>query len=93
MPTRITEDLQNEWARFPKPRERFCGLTRTTLREMADQGLFRVAVYRKPGANRSIRLIHVPSLRAALNNLADAACPSQTTGTPSGVNQPDQSQQ
>ena len=61
-----------DWARMPKPGERFKGLTRSTLLEITqdpDSGV-RSCVIRKPGRLRGIRLIYVPSLLAYFERLA-----------------------
>jgi len=54
---------------MPKPKERLCGLSRTTLLELAEAKHIRSVVIRKPGAVRGIRLIYLPSLRAYLDSL------------------------
>jgi hypothetical protein len=67
----IPSHLQTqEWARMPKPRERFMGLSRTTLLELAEAGRIRSVSIRKPGAVRGVRLLHVPSLLIFLDNLS-----------------------
>jgi hypothetical protein len=57
------------WGRMPKPKERFQGLSRTTLGELSDAGLIQTVVIRKPGAVKGIRLIFLPSLFAYLESL------------------------
>jgi hypothetical protein len=61
-----------EWARMPKPKQRLCGLSRTTLFELWSLGCIKMAVIRKPGAVKGIRLIYLPSLYAYLDDLAKA---------------------
>ncbi len=62
-----------EWGGLPRPRERcrYSNLSRTTLIEMLDRGEIRGCVLRRPHATRGKRLVHLPSLRAHLNRLAD----------------------
>jgi len=57
----IPQHMQGEdWARMPKPKERFFGMSRTTILELSQAGLIKTVSIRKPGANRGIRLIFVP---------------------------------
>ena len=56
-----------DWARMPKPKERFFGMSRTTLLELSQAGLIKTVSIRKPGATKGIRLIFVPSLREFLD--------------------------
>ena len=56
-----------EWVRMPKPKERFFGMSRTTLLELSQAGLIKTVSIRKPGATKGIRLIFVPSLREFLD--------------------------
>ena len=64
----IPQHMQGEdWARMPKPKERFFGMSRTTLLELSQAGLIKTVSIRKPGANKGIRLIFVPSLREFLD--------------------------
>jgi hypothetical protein len=64
------------WVRLPsaakpdKPGGRLCGLGRTTLLELAERGYFRMASIRQPGRQRSIHLVHLPSLHAYLDSIA-----------------------
>ena len=65
----IPQHMQGEdWVRMPKPKERFFGMSRTTLLELSQAGLIKTVSIRKPGANKGIRLIFVPSLREFLDN-------------------------
>ena len=64
-----------DWARMPKPKERFFGMSRTTLLELSQAGLIKTVSIRKPGANKGIRLIFVPSLREFLDKCAQEANP------------------
>ena len=59
-----------DWARMPKPKERFFGMSRTTILELSQAGLIKTVSIRKPGANKGIRLIFVPSLREFLDKCA-----------------------
>jgi hypothetical protein len=61
-----------DWARMPKPKERFFGMSRTTILELSQAGLIKTVSIRKPGANKGIRLIFVPSLREFLDK-----CPQE----------------
>jgi hypothetical protein len=61
-----------KWARMPKPKERLCGLSRTTLFELWQRGFIKMAVIRKPRSARGIRLVHLPSLHDHLAGLAEA---------------------
>jgi hypothetical protein len=60
-----------EWARLPKPGVRFEGLSRTTLLELYEQGDIKIAAIRKPGSQKAIRLVHVPSLKAYLQTCVE----------------------
>jgi hypothetical protein len=60
-----------EWVRLPKPKSRFWGLSRTTILEMVQRGDVKSCVIKKRHAIRGIRLVFLPSLRDALNRLAD----------------------
>lgn len=68
-----------QWARMPKvghrgqPGGRLRGLSRTTLLELNDAGLIKVVAIRKPGAQKAIRLVFLPSLDAYLESLATEA--------------------
>jgi hypothetical protein len=66
LPPHFQGDL---WGRMPKPKERMQGLSRTTLLELAYAGLIHSIVIRKPGAQKGIRLIYMPSLFAYLQSL------------------------
>ncbi len=71
-----------EWMSLPRPRERdrYANLSRTTLIEMLDRGEIRGCVLRRPGATRGKRLVHLPSLRAHLDRLADAETARRAAG-------------
>jgi hypothetical protein len=74
----IPQHMQGEeWARMPKPKERFFGMSRTTILELSQAGLIKTASIRKPGANKGIRLIFVPSLREFLDKCAQEVNPSR----------------
>jgi hypothetical protein len=71
MNAEIPEHLQGpEWGRLPKPKGRFEGLSRTTCHELSEAGLIKSVMIRQPGAQRGIKLIHLPSLRQFLHDLA-----------------------
>ena len=57
------------WVRMPKPKQRLCGLSRTTILELSESGLIRTVAIRKPGAIKGIRLVYVPSLLEYLETL------------------------
>jgi hypothetical protein len=60
----------DEWVRMPQPKGRLCGLSRTTLLELARLRHIRVALVKvDPKASRAIRLIHMPSLNGYLFEL------------------------
>ena len=66
----IPSHLQGEqWARMPKPKQRLCGLSRTTILELSAAGLIRTVAIRKPGAVKGIRLVYMPSLLEYLDSL------------------------
>ena len=70
----IPSHLQDEqWARMPKPKQRLCGLSRTTILELSSAGLIRTVAIRKPGAVKGIRLVFMPSLCAYLDSLTPEA--------------------
>jgi hypothetical protein len=60
-----------DWERLPPPKGRLCGLSRTTLFELVEQGEIKSAVIRKPGAQKGIRLIFMPSLAAYLETCVE----------------------
>jgi hypothetical protein len=78
---KIPKAFQEEpWARLPQvghkkgdPGGRLRGLSRTTLLELNDAGLIKMAAIRKPGAQKAIRLVFLPSLDAYLESLATEA--------------------
>ena len=65
-----------DWQQLPKAGRlgerggRLCGLSRTTLIELAELGHIKVVALRKPNAVKAIRLIYMPSLAAYLRKLA-----------------------
>jgi len=72
----IPQHMQGEdWARMPKPKERFFGMSRTTILELSQAGLIKTVSIRKPGANKGIRLIFVPSLREFLDKCTQEVNP------------------
>jgi hypothetical protein len=60
----------DEWRRMPKPKERLCGLSRTTILELSNAGLIKTVAIRNPGAVKGIRLVFMPSLLEYLEKLA-----------------------
>jgi hypothetical protein len=68
----IPPHMQGEdWVRMPKPKQRLCGLSRTTILELSKAELIRTVAIRKPGAIKGIRLIYMPSLLGYLGSLAE----------------------
>jgi hypothetical protein len=72
----IPEHLQGrEYERMPKPGRpgqpggRLLGLSRTTLLELSQDGRIKTIVIRKPGTQKGIRLIYMPSLHSYLESL------------------------
>ncbi len=65
------------WARMPRPKERLWGLSRTTLLELVELGEIKSAVIRKPGSQKGIRLIYMPSLNSYLMTCVEEPKPSQ----------------
>jgi hypothetical protein len=66
-----------EWERLPQvspvkgqPGGRLRGLSRTTLLELHERGLIKIAAIHKPGAQKAIRLVWMPSLDAYLESIA-----------------------
>jgi hypothetical protein len=72
MPRTVFIPPSEEWARMPKPLERYNGLSRSTLLELHRLGHIKMSVIKKPGAQKGIRLIHVPSLLSYLEDLSKA---------------------
>ncbi len=56
------EHRADAWVRLPKPKSRFCGLSRTTILELCETGAVKSTLIRKRHAMRGIRLVYVPSL-------------------------------
>ena len=62
-----------EWARIPKTGECLEGLFRSQLFALVKSGAVKSAAIKQPGAARTgMRLIHLPSLRAWINQHAVA---------------------
>jgi len=72
MPRTVFIPPSEEWARMPKPMERLNGLSRSTLLELHRLGYIRMSVIKKPGSQKGIRLIHMPSLLNYLEDLSKA---------------------
>jgi hypothetical protein len=72
--------LTEEWARLPKPGERREGLSRTTLLELHAAGDIKIAAVRKPGSQKAIRLVHLPSLKAYLETCVEAPSDNPSPG-------------
>jgi hypothetical protein len=67
-----------EWERLPQvspvkgqPGGRLRGLSRTTLLELHERKLIKIAAIRKPGAEKAIRLVFLPSLDSYLASIAE----------------------
>jgi hypothetical protein len=65
-----TEYAGTEWVRLPKPGQRLCGLSRTSLLELGEAGKIKIALIRKRNAVRGIRLLWLPSLLQLLERLS-----------------------
>jgi hypothetical protein len=65
----------DDWKRLPKPRERLCDLSRTTLLELHERGEIAVAAIRKPGSQKAIRLVFMPSLISYLQSCIEDSIP------------------
>ena len=74
-----------DWVRMPKPKERLCGLSRTTLGELIESGDLKSAVIRKPGSQKGIRLIYLPSLAAYLETCVEEPKPLLEKGKQPGT--------
>jgi hypothetical protein len=72
--------LTEEWVRLPKPGERYEGLSRTTILELHAQGDVKIAAVRKPGSQKAIRLVHVPSLKAYLETCVGSPSDNPSPG-------------
>jgi hypothetical protein len=73
MKTETNSENAGEWCRLPRPGS-LCPITalsRSALWSFIQQHRIKTVALRKPGALKGARLIHVPSLRAKLNELAD----------------------
>jgi hypothetical protein len=70
-----------EWVRLPKPGERYEGLSRTTILELHEQGDIKIAAIRKPGSQKAIRLVNVPSLKAYLETCVEEPVVKPCPGT------------
>jgi hypothetical protein len=68
----VIDPPTEEWARMPRPKMRLCGLSRTTLLELHRLGHIKMALIKKPGAIKGIRLIFLPSLYSYLEEAAMA---------------------
>jgi len=79
--TKIPEHLAEEWVRLPsRPEERFEGLARTTILELAERGEIKIASVRKPGSQKAIRLVHVPSLKTYLQTCVEPPSDNPSPG-------------
>ena len=65
-----------EWAKLPRvssvkgqPGGRLRDLSRTTLLELEERRLIKIAAIHKPGSKKAIRLVYLPSLDAYLESL------------------------
>jgi hypothetical protein len=79
--TKIPPHLAEEWVRLPsRPEERYEGLSRTTLLELHAAGEIQIAAVRKPGSQKAIRLVHVPSLKNFLRTCVEAPADNPSPG-------------
>jgi hypothetical protein len=65
---------------IPTPRKHLLGFTRNFIIELADAGLIRLVTVTRPGKRRPLRLVHVPSLIAYIEQeeaVANAALLAQ----------------
>ncbi len=60
---------------MPIPPARLEGITRSGIYELILHGQIRSKSLRKPGCTRGIRLVHIPSLRAYIENAGEESCP------------------
>jgi hypothetical protein len=58
-----------DYVRMPRPKRRFLGMSRTTLEQLGAAGLIEVIAVKRPGLNRGLKLIYLPSLYDYLNGL------------------------
>jgi hypothetical protein len=72
MPRTVFIPPSEEWARMPRPLERLNGLSRSTLLELHRLGHIKMSHIKKPGSQKGIRLIHMPSLLNYLEDLSKA---------------------
>jgi hypothetical protein len=68
------EPVGLEYARLPKPKARFQGLTRSTLLEIGNQvpGMV-ITIRKRKNAQRGIRLLHLPTFFRYLESLKEKA--------------------
>lgn len=60
-----------EWARVPKTGETLEGMFRSQIFALIKTGAIKTAAVKQPGAGRTgMRLVHLPSLRAWINQHA-----------------------
>src|SRR5258708_7459817 len=87
IPARYSVD---DWKRLPKPRERLCDLSRTTLLELHEHGDITVVALRKPGALKASRLVYMRSLYAYLQTCIEESVPKalKTPRVPKDAEQP-----
>jgi hypothetical protein len=69
-----------DYARMPRPGRRFCGLCRTTLQNLGDDGFIDVISVQRPGRSRGVKLIFVPSLLDYLDGLRKGRATNSTKG-------------
>jgi hypothetical protein len=65
----------SEWARLPGVGERLEGFCRGELYNLMRAGKIRSKVLKKPGKERGIRLIHVPSVRDYIEQNGEETVP------------------
>jgi hypothetical protein len=57
------------YMRLPKPGRKFCGMCRTSLQNLADDGFIDIVSVQRPGCSRGLKLLFVPSLMDYLDGL------------------------
>jgi hypothetical protein len=57
------------YVRLPKPGRTFCGMCRTSLQNLADDGFIDIVSVQRRGCSRGLKLLFVPSLMDYLDGL------------------------
>jgi len=73
--------VKEEWVRLPRDGEKVCGLGRRVLSDLCQNKSIRsVRFCRGEGERGGVRLIHLPSLHAYLNSLAEKQAKGEAGG-------------